>query len=61
MLPEVVGQTVVIAHEGGWDEILMVALPMCVLAGLLWMADRRARHLGRTPDDDPGEAQPDTE
>lgn len=29
------------AHQGGWDEILLVAAPMLVVAGLLWLAKRR--------------------
>jgi cyanate permease len=33
---------VVLAHQGGWDEALFVAVPMAVFAGLLWMAKRRA-------------------
>ncbi|CAN5537462.1 hypothetical protein BH18ACT1_BH18ACT1_04730 [soil metagenome] len=32
----------VLAHQGGWDEILLVATPMAVLAGLLLVARRRA-------------------
>ncbi len=39
----------VLAHQGGWDEILLVALPLGLLAGLLWVADRRARRLGTGP------------
>jgi hypothetical protein len=31
----------VIAHQGGWDEILLVVAPMAVVAGLLWIAKRR--------------------
>lgn len=31
----------VLAHQGGWDEILLVAAPMAVVAGLLWLAKRR--------------------
>jgi hypothetical protein len=31
----------VLAHQGGWDEILMVLVPMAVIAWLLWMARRR--------------------
>jgi hypothetical protein len=34
----------VIAHQGGWDEILLVAGPILVIVGLLWLAKRR---LGR--------------
>jgi hypothetical protein len=32
---------VLLAHQGGWDEILLVAGPMLVVAGLLWLAKRR--------------------
>ncbi len=31
-----------IAHQGGWDEMLFVAIPIALFAGLLWMANRRA-------------------
>ena len=34
--------TVVLAHQGGWDEILLVLAPMVVFALLLWVAKRRA-------------------
>ena len=33
---------VLLAHEGGWDEILMVAGPVVVFGGLLAVARRRA-------------------
>ncbi len=32
----------VVAHQGGWDEAIFVAVPMAVLAALLWLAKRRA-------------------
>ena len=32
----------VLAHQGGWDEILLVAGPIVVLAVLLYLANRRA-------------------
>ena len=32
----------IFAHQGGWDEILMVAAPVGLFAGLLWMANKRA-------------------
>jgi len=41
-----------LAHQGGWDEIGLVAVTLAVVAGLLWVADRRARRLARRPDDD---------
>lgn len=36
----------VTAHQGGWDEIALVAGPLALVAGLLWLADRRARRMG---------------
>jgi hypothetical protein len=29
------------AHQGGWDEILLVVAPIALVAGLLWLARRR--------------------
>lgn len=31
-----------LAHQGGWDEALFVAVPMAIFAALLWVAKRRA-------------------
>lgn len=36
----------VIAHQGGWDEILFVAAPLIVFAGLLYLANKRADKQG---------------
>jgi predicted MFS family arabinose efflux permease len=48
---------VILAHQGGWDEILLVAGPILVIAGLLTLAKRRvtasARRAERTPTDHP--------
>ena len=41
----------VIAHQGGWDEILFVALPLGLFAVLLYIANRRATHLNDDPDE----------
>ena len=30
-----------VAHQGGWDEILLVAGPIVIIAWLLWLAKRR--------------------
>jgi hypothetical protein len=30
------------AHQGGWDEVLLVAGPIVILGALLWLANRRA-------------------
>lgn len=34
--------TVVLAHQGGWDELAFVLLPIALFAGLLAVANRRA-------------------
>jgi hypothetical protein len=39
-----------LAHQGGWDEMLLVAAPMLLVAGLLWLAKRRATAAGRSAD-----------
>jgi hypothetical protein len=36
---------VILAHQGGWDEFLMVAVPLLLLAYLLRVADRRAKRI----------------
>lgn len=45
---------VVVAHQGGWDEVLMVLAPVAVLAFLLWVANRRAARLPPGPPDADG-------
>lgn len=35
----------VLAHQGGWDEIVLVAGPLLVFAGLLWVAKKRAEKM----------------
>jgi len=38
--------TMVLAHQGGWDEMLFVAVPLGLFAFLLYLANRKAqRHL----------------
>ncbi len=32
-----------LAHQGGWDEILMVAVPVAIIGLLLVVADKRSR------------------
>jgi len=31
-----------LAHQGGWDEILLVAGPLVVFAAVLYLANKRA-------------------
>ena len=45
------GALVVLAHQGGWDEMLMVLVPIAIFAGLLAMANRRASHIERQQGD----------
>jgi hypothetical protein len=33
--------TALVAHQGGWDEFLLVAAPIAVIVGLLWLVKRR--------------------
>jgi hypothetical protein len=35
---------VLLAHQGGWDEIALIAGPIIVIMGLLWLAKRRVDH-----------------
>lgn len=43
----------VFAHQGGWDEILVVLLPLLLFAGLLRMARRRADQMNAANEADP--------
>ncbi|MCB0979156.1 MAG: hypothetical protein H6513_01240 [Acidimicrobiaceae bacterium] len=33
--------TALLAHQGGWDEMLLVAGPILLIGGLMWLAKRR--------------------
>ncbi len=49
---------VVLAHQGGWDEILLIVGPMAVVVLLLGLAKRRvdrATSTTATPPPDPSE------
>lgn len=51
---------VMFAHQGGWDEVLLILTPVALFTALLWLANRRANAgLGRTEPDEPG-ARPST-
>ncbi|MFM8016568.1 MAG: hypothetical protein ACKPCO_10965, partial [Actinomycetota bacterium] len=41
----------VLAHQGGWDEILLVAGPIVVIVLLLWRATSRVKRESRQHQD----------
>jgi hypothetical protein len=46
----------VLAHQGGWDEMLFVALPLGLFAFLLFLANRKAQaQLDAENDEEPEE------
>ena len=49
----------ILAHQGGWDEILMVLAPLLIFAGLLALARRRVE--GMDQDQRAGGATPSPE
>lgn len=53
-----VERTVLLAHQGGWDEMLYVLAPILVIAGLLRIANSRAKKLtsGGTPENNTPES-----
>ncbi|MGH9274048.1 MAG: hypothetical protein ACRDZU_05305 [Acidimicrobiales bacterium] len=53
-----VDAAVLLAHQGGWDEMLFVLLPIALFAGLLAVANRRAiRQQAEHKDIDPPEVE----
>lgn len=52
----------VLAHQGGWDEILMVAGPLLVFASVLWLANKRANdRLAQIAADEDNESDPEAD
>ncbi len=49
----------VLAHQGGWDEALLVAGPIAVVAGLLWLARRRVTKAHPSVSADPSASSAD--
>ena len=48
--------TSVLAHQGGWDELLMVLVPIAIFAFLLVVANRRASQIERQNSQGGGQA-----
>jgi hypothetical protein len=42
----------VLAHQGGWDELLFVLVPISLFAGLLALANKRAARAQAEQDGD---------
>jgi hypothetical protein len=40
-----------LAHQGGWDEVLLIGGPIVAIAGLLMLAKRRVERVGPPGDD----------
>jgi len=34
-----------LAHQGGWDEVLMIGVPIAAIIALLWLAKRRVERI----------------
>ena len=52
------GGALVLAHQGGWDEVLLVLTPVTLFAGLLYLANRRANTAVRGRGTEVGAAPP---
>ena len=50
----VMGFAGVLAHQGGWDEALMVVVPLAIFVGLMWVAYRKPPPDGGTHPRDGG-------
>ncbi len=47
------------AHQGGWDEVLLVLIPIVVIAGLVRLVQVRAERVAAArPAPDPSESDP---
>ena len=47
-----------IAHQGGWDEILLVLGPIAVIVGLLMLARKRVEAAEKAKPAAPGQEPP---
>ncbi len=55
----VLGYAGVLAHQGGWDEALMVITPVGLFVGLIWVATKRhAPHDDAATPPDDGSGRP---
>jgi len=40
-MPPIICSAPLLAHQGGWDEIMLVSVPILLIIGLLALAKRR--------------------
>ena len=50
-----------LAHQGGWDEVLLVVAPLAIIGLLLYVANRRVNAQLQAQDADTDTAEPSTE
>ena len=50
--------TGVLAHQGGWDEILLVAGPILVIVLVVWKATQRAERIAAKRTAESGDSSP---
>jgi hypothetical protein len=50
-----------LAHQGGWDEMLFVAVPIVIFGSLLAVANRRASRIEQQQQPPNGEGSPGDE
>ena len=43
----------VLAHQGGWDEVLLVTVPIIAIVAVLAVAKRRVDRMQPDPPDEP--------
>ena len=47
--------TVVLAHQGGWDEMAFVLVPLLVFLTLQWLNRRKGRQAGEDAEGPPAQ------
>jgi len=48
-MPSVTPLSALLAHQGGWDEILLVLGPIILIIGILAVVKRRVDRMGPPP------------
>ena len=48
-MPDVTGFSAILAHQGGWDEMLLVIGPIILIVGILAVVKRRVDRMDPPP------------